>query len=148
VSQSASRIGDDFADKPQCADDFKNTTNDVAKLTHVGFANLGTPTFSDNNGVEKWVKGLDGRYNPITGNITLNNQINWSNPSQTPDIFNGQPGTYDALAAEAAYLGIASVSAAQLMDIVLLHELAHYNGTIGNPDKQAVELQIWNDCIK
>ena len=34
------------------------------------------------------------------------------------------------------------------MEITILHELAHFNGKIGNPDKQSVEKQLWDDCIK
>jgi hypothetical protein len=33
-------------------------------------------------------------------------------------------------------------------DKIILHELEHYNGSIGDPDSPAVELQLWNDCIK
>ena len=36
------------------------------------------------------------------------------------------------------------MSATQFMDIVILHELAHYDGTIGNPDVGSNEVQLWN----
>jgi hypothetical protein len=29
-----------------------------------------------------------------------------------------------------------------------LHELAHYNGKVGNPDQAANELKLWQDCIQ
>ena len=38
---------------------------------------------------------------------------------------------------------MASITPAQFMDIIVLHELAHYNGAIGNPDKPAVERKLW-----
>jgi len=53
------------------------------------------------------------------------------------------------LRGQAAILGVASVTAAQFMDLTILHELSHYNGAIGNPDRNpAVEKALWNDCIK
>ena len=30
----------------------------------------------------------------------------------------------------------------------ILHELAHFSSTIGNPDNATVEQQLWNDCVK
>lgn len=71
-------------------------------------------------------------------------------PHGTAATLDGAPYTYDALAAEANYLGVptTSVSVAQFMDIVVLHELSHYNGAIGNPDNPTVEKSLWNDCIQ
>lgn len=40
------------------------------------------------------------------------------------------------------------MTAGQFMDIVVLHELAHYDGAVGNPDKASNELKLWNDCVK
>jgi hypothetical protein len=78
----------------------------------------------------------------------LNSTVNWNNPDSTAATLNGSAWVYQALAGESQALGGQAVSAAQFMDISILHELAHYNGSIGDPDSAAVEVQLWNDCIK
>ncbi len=64
-------------------------------------------------------------YNPVTGSINLNTTINWNNPDSTAATMNGSVWVYQALAAESQALGGQSVSAAQFMDISILHELEH-----------------------
>jgi hypothetical protein len=79
----------------------------------------------------------------------LNSQVNWLFPDKQDALIGGKPGTVDQLAGEAALLGVASITSAQFMDIVILHELSHYKGAIGNPDKDPnVEKKLWKDCIQ
>jgi len=90
-----------------------------------------------------------GFYNPLTKSINLSSAINWVDPNNTAAIINGQPGIYQALAGEAAYINVPTLTAGQFMDLVILHELSHYNGSIGNPDRgPGVEQRLYKDCIK
>ena len=88
-----------------------------------------------------------GRSNLFTSAIYLNSEVNWQDPANTQGQFDNQAGTYNALGAEANYLGISSMTSGQFMDIIVLHELLHFTSTIGNPDSQKVEQRLWNDCI-
>jgi hypothetical protein len=94
------------------------------------------------------------RYNPgflgIGRSITLNTAVNWEDPSATMAINqNGTAATYDLLAATAVNVGAASVTAAQFMDLTILHELAHSYG-VDHPrtDASAFDSAIWRDCFK
>jgi len=78
----------------------------------------------------------------------VNSNINWIDPSNTSAVLDGQSYSYNALSAEAQLLNVSSVTGSQFMDIVILHELAHFSSTIGNPDNATVEQQLWNDCVK
>lgn len=40
------------------------------------------------------------------------------------------------------------MTANQYMDLIVVHELAHFDGKVGNPDKAANERKLWNDCVK
>ena len=40
------------------------------------------------------------------------------------------------------------MTAAQFMDLTILHETLHPNSNIGDPDDSKVEGQLWQDCIK
>jgi hypothetical protein len=79
--------------------------------------------------------------------VATNSQINWVDPNATAATLDGQPWVYPALAAEAKDLGVPKVSADNLIDLTLLHELSHYKGAVGNPDKINVERQLWDNCI-
>jgi RHS repeat-associated protein len=80
--------------------------------------------------------------------ITLNSWVNWADPNNTAALLNSKPWTDPLLNAQKAYLGASSMTAAQFMDFTLIHELSHYNSTIGNPDNQKCAAQLWNDCVK
>jgi RHS repeat-associated protein len=136
--------------KPDCAKDFTNASKDISKLAGIGFKNYGTVTEATGaNGKLQVTSGGLGYYNWFTGSVNLNSAINWSNPNSTAAIVNGQSGIYQALAAEAAYINVPTLTAGQFIDLIILHELSHYNGAIGNPDKGAtVEQQLYKDCIK
>ena len=70
-------------------------------------------------------------------------------PTKTPDTVDGMPGISDQLAARAFVLGVSTITSQELMDLVILHELSHFNGVIGNPDKDwSVEKRLWTDCIR
>lgn len=57
--------------------------------------------------------------------------------------------TYDLLAATAFKVGVASVTAEQLMDLTILHELAHSFGSRHpETDATAFDHAIWKDCFK
>lgn len=66
-------------------------------------------------------------------------------------LVDGTQTPSDFIAGELDNLGLpltTAMSAEQFMDIVILHELAHYDGAIGSPDKAKNELKLWNDCVK
>ena len=136
--------------KPDCAKDFKYASNDINKLTSIGFRDYGTVTEATAPDGSLQVTSSElGLYNQVTKSINLNSAINWSDPNNTPAIVNGQSGIYPALAAEAAYINVPTLTTGQFMDLIILHELSHYNGSIGNPDNgPAVEQQLYKDCIK
>lgn len=134
--------------KPNCAKDFKNVGVDLQKLQGAQFQNLGTITHTGRDPNLGW-SGAEGEYK--FGQVFLNLAIDWADPNYTPDLDNGQPGTYPALNAEVNYLGInpsVSMTVTQFMDIILIHELAHGNSKIGDTDNQRMEKQLWNDCVK
>ena len=144
------RLQADLA-KPDCAKDFKDVGAVLRKLSGIGFSNQGTPTFQTVNGLPVATSGSpgDAKYNRFTKSINLNAVINWSDPTTTAGFLDGRSWYYDALAGQAKSLNVSSVSASQFMDIVILHELSHYKGAIGNPDQDPnVELALWRDCIK
>jgi len=148
LKASIARVQGDFKNA-NCAKDFKDPNAAINKATQVGFSDQGTPNFNSVNGQvvpAAHSPGL-GRYNPFTRSINLNAAINWVNPANTNATLSGQPYNYNALAAMANFLGVPSVSGAQLMDITILQELSHYKGAIGNPDNPSVEKSLWNDCI-
>ena len=89
----------------------------------------------------------DAQYNALTKSITLNKQMNWTDPTKVSATLDGKPYSYNALTAQANYLGVPGVTSRQYIDCVVMHELEHYNGTIGNPDLKKVEQQLWIDCI-
>ena len=83
--------------------------------------------------------------------LNSNASINWANPMQSTYVLNGQTKAGDLIAADLIALGLPRdtfMSADQFMDLALLHELAHFDGAVGNPDKGKNELKLWNDCIK
>jgi hypothetical protein len=123
----------------------------------IGFSNQGTlnvTTDSAGNvvGVDtsqslaQYSSGLFGFFK----SILLNDQVNWANPNQTTAINqNGQSVADPLLNAEAFQLGISSMTAAQFMDLIVLHELAHsfgQNHPSGN--SASYDQNIWNNCLK
>ncbi len=70
-----------------------------------------------------------------------------TDPNNTPDVEDGKPGVYHAADAQAAHIGEKQPSPAQFMDLSVIHELEHYNGT-ADPDNASVEKELWHDCIK
>src|SRR5260370_35056045 len=82
-----------------------------------------------------WSFGGLQPYNSPSDPIYLNNKVNWLDPTNTSIQLDGKPSKYDVLDGTAGVLGVPSVTAGQFMDFTILHELSHYNGAIGNPDK-------------
>jgi len=82
--------------------------------------------------------------------ITLNTSVNWADPSMTLAINqNGNSVQYDLLAATAFKVGAASVTAAQFMDLTILHELEHsFGGGHPETDADAYDRGVWRDCFK
>jgi RHS repeat-associated protein len=151
LADAEARVAADLM-KAGCGSDFKNASKDISKLGQIGFSNQGTLLFStDSQGNIVPTKGTPGlgKYNGFTGSINLNYQVNWLLPNQTAALLNGNPYTPDLLGGQAAALGVPSVTADQLIDLTILHELSHYNGALGNPDNDpTVEERLWADCIK
>jgi hypothetical protein len=148
LSNSTNRLKSDLA-KPDCAKDFKDANKDISKLGSTGYKNYGAVTETTGaDGSLQVIGSVLARYSPVTG-IYLNSAINWSVPNDTTAIISGEKGTYPALAAEAAYINVPTLTTSQFMDLIILHELSHYNGTIGDPDKgPRVEQKLYKDCIK
>ena len=148
LKASTARVQADLK-KSKCAKLFTNPNDAINKAAHVGFSNQRVPHLVTVNG--QITNGPHpaslGEYNPITGSVRLNSQINWVNPANTAATLDGKRYNYNVLAGEAQYLGVPSVSGAQLMDITILHELSHFRGAIGNPDNPSVEKSLFNDCI-
>jgi hypothetical protein len=126
---------------PDCAKDYKNASKSAGKINGSTFGNLGLLAFSGPDSV-------GGPFGQYDGKITLNTAVNWLDPAHTIGLQNGTLYSYNALSATASTLGVTSLTANQLIDQVLLHEVAHYNSTIGDPDNAAVNKQIFEDCVK
>jgi hypothetical protein len=129
---------------PAQADWVKKVLN---KLGDIGFGNHGTPTFI--NG-QPTADSENADYDPkrlFSKQIQLNSQINWSDPNNTPDIEDGKPGTYRASDVMASRIDEKRLSPTQFMDLMVVHELEHYNGT-DDPDNASVMKGLWHDCIK
>ena len=145
LGASTGRIEQDLTN-PKCASDFKNMAKVDYMLDNISFKDLGPLKFSADRMPLKSSAPV-GRSNLFTSAIYLNSEVNWQDPANTQGQFDNQAGTYNALGAEANYLGISSMTSGQFMDIIGLHELLHFTSTIGNPDSQRVEQRLWNDCI-
>ena len=77
----------------------------------------------------------------------MNSAINLFNPNNTPDVEDGKPSIYHAADAQATRIDEKQLNPAQLMDISVIHELEHYNGT-ADPDNASVEKELWHDWLK
>jgi RHS repeat-associated protein len=153
LKYSIARVQRDLT-KPDCAKDFKNASKTSSEAATATLSNLGTPKFvTGSNGpkpVTRWYSGgEEGEYLPFLHVIWINANFNWDNPDQTNATLDGHSWIYPALSSEAYSIGVPSMTPDQFIDIVLLHELSHYNGALGNPDKgPGVEKQLWKDCVK
>ena len=134
LSDATRRVQADLL-KPDCAADFRNASAASTKTAGIGFSHQST--------------GAVAQYNPITRSINLARWVNWSSPDSTIGTINGVSQVLNLLGGNAAALGIPTMNAAQYMDLTILHELTHYNGRLGNPDKNPeVEKRLWSDCVK
>jgi hypothetical protein len=122
------------------------------------YSNLGAFQVTTNSsGAIVGVSGGDvvGQYSGgflgIGKGISLNNQVNWFDPSaMMATDQNGNSVTYNLLDAKAFQVGATDgMTAEQFMDLTLLHELAHSFG-VDHPagDSSAEDTKIWNDCLK
>jgi RHS repeat-associated protein len=152
VAGSITRIQADLS-KPDCAGDFKSAPKTLAEMSKLGLNDYGetTETTGDNGTIT--MTGEFAQYNPISKSINLNSNssINWADPSIGQMLVNGKQTATNYIAGELQFLGLpasTSMTAGQFMDMVILHELAHYDGTIGNPDIGSNEVKLWNDCVK
>jgi RHS repeat-associated protein len=136
---------------PDCARNFRDADAASRRAGSIGFSDQGSLRYTTVDGVIKPARrspGL-GRYNPFTGSISLNSRVNWATPAATFALLDGAVWMNDLLRGQAAMLGVTAVSASQLMDLTILHELSHYSGAIGNPDRNpTVERMLWLDCIR
>ncbi len=156
LALAEARVKADLA-KTKCANDFKDINTVLNKLGQISFADLGIPTYkTDSSGNTVPVKkgflgrgdnGEAGKYNIFTTALTLNTSINWVNPANQMVIIDGVTTIRSLLAGEAQDIGVPSVTADQFMDITILHELAHPQGRVGDPDKPQNERKLWDDCI-
>lgn len=133
--------------KPKCAQDFKNINQALKELGNVAFdAALGQLTAHTENGQIVMDNGVMGYTDGRT--ITLNSWVNWADPNNTAALLDSKPWIDRLINAEEAYLGASSMTTAQFMDFILIHELNHYNSTIGDPDNQGCAKQLWKDCVQ
>jgi RHS repeat-associated protein len=107
----------------------------------------GFAAHKDTPGVANYGRGSG--LNPLARRVRLNETINWSDPAKSQAI-NSSTGTlidYDLLAAAGHELG-ARVTATDLMDTVLLHEVGHSFG-INHPraNATAYNISIWQNCF-
>jgi hypothetical protein len=143
-----------------CAKDYGNAQAAINKANSIHFANLGYIEVEIQNGR---IVPHDPRHSPpvawdtgfgIFSSISLNSMVDWLWPNNTFAIIvggplNGAQTMYDLLAASAYEIGVpVPVTAAQFMDITLLHELEHFSRKLGNPDDPTIERQLWNDCVR
>ena len=150
LADAIKRIQADLS-KVDCAKDFKNASATSSKASTVGSSDQGQLQFITQDGTITAKDKTPGvaRYNSFTGSIKLNTQVNWSDPSKTTALLDGSTWVADLLTGQAAALGIAAITGQQFMDLTILHELSHYNGALGDPDKNSnVEKDLWADCIK
>jgi hypothetical protein len=125
LEEAKSRVALDLR-KPKCAKDFKDIGRTLSAIQDARLR----PLNKKYEGME-YSHGLS----ILTGTrIALNSRINRANPE-------------DLLAAESARKHV-PVTASQNMDLALIHEVAHYQGKVGNPDEEVVELKLWKDCIE
>jgi RHS repeat-associated protein len=92
--------------------------------------------------------------NPATQGIYLNANVNWSNGT----TFACQAGgtgcqTIDLAQGEAGLIGIATMGAAQYLDLIILHEIAHsfggdHPGTNAVNGQAGYDISIWGNCFK
>ncbi len=150
------RVADDLK-KPNCAKDFLNAQNDIKELAKVSLGDLGTPRFQtqDDGSVigtppppSNLCAGALGCYYALSQTVVINSVIDWADPNSSTETLDGAAHSYPALSAYANYVGYQGLTAGQFLDLIILHELSHYNGARGNPDKQSVMKNLLTDCIK
>jgi hypothetical protein len=125
----------------------------MAEMSKLGLNDYGETTETTGDNGTTTITGEFALYNPISKSINLNSNssINWADPSIGQILVNGKQTATNYIAGELQFLGMpasTSMTAGQFMDMVILHELAHYDGTIGNPDIGSNEVKLWNDCVK
>jgi RHS repeat-associated protein len=148
LNLSRQRLRDDLK-KTKCASLFTNVDDVLAKINKIGISDQGMLQFHTEDGKEIPNEKSPGlaQYSRITKSVNLNSQVDWSNPNYTLAGLDAAPWYYRAADAEAYFLGLGSITAEQLMDIVLLHELSHYRGTL-DPHVSGSERTLWDNCIK
>jgi hypothetical protein len=81
--------------------------------------------------------------------INLNTQVNWADPNNTSALLDGNPYTYPALDAQAALVAAPSMTAAQYMDYMIAHELAHsFINSDAKVDDPKFGVNLWEKCFK
>ena len=145
MATSRARVYEMLA-KPDCAKAIGANDSDQAQIKFYGmsasFGDLGKITQRADG---TW-NGTIAHYNPVIGwrGITLNTSINWSDPNNTSALdANGNPITYRALDAQAAALGLSSITADQFMELTLLHEFSHSYSS-----REPSEEDIWRKCFE
>jgi hypothetical protein len=131
----------------------KNADEAITKLgrENVGAGDLGRLVL--NNGMS--VGGPLANTNPADNRITFNTEVNWNDPDNSTANVNGVVGPYDLLGGERALLNaefaangssfrVQLISAQQLMDLVMIHELAHNFGK----SYDGRDYLLWQDCFK
>jgi RHS repeat-associated protein len=148
LDASRQRLKNDLK-KPDCAGLFTDVGDVLAKINDIGLTNQGVLKFHTENGKQVADRDSPGmaKYNSVTKSINLNLSVTWANPNNTVASLDGRSWMYPAADAEAALLGISSITSDQLMDIVVLHELSHYRGRL-DPHATGSERTLWDNCIK
>jgi hypothetical protein len=117
----------------------------------IGVGALGAARVVVENGRERLGGGGFAAFR--NGQIIFNTDFNWADPTKAAYYeVNGKMVEWNALESMAAELGMPSgsaISADQLADLVLLHELSHSFQGANHPPTEASDLnqKIWNNCL-
>jgi RHS repeat-associated protein len=135
-------------DKPECAKDFGDVDAAKKHVDQAIYNDLGKPTFETDSDLINQTSGYAAMANELTGQIYFNSEVNWIDPDKTSAVLDGQSWVWAAASDAAQMLGVDSLTAAQFIEIVLLHEVAHIDGKIGNPNDSDVTKKLFDDCMK
>ncbi|MBI4910107.1 MAG: hypothetical protein HY820_41200 [Acidobacteria bacterium] len=151
LNESITRVEGYLGLKPLCADAFDSPLSAARVARRIGLEDLGIPQVNAaglpvQGTRDGWAATVEG------GNINLNRRINWTSPSYTRAMVDGKYTLWTAWDFSKYVAGNAKVAQTpepgQVMDIVILHELSHVYGALGDPDlNSAIEPRLFKDCV-
>ena len=152
LADALERLDKDLTDKCAKAVGAKDANDALTRLgsENVGYGDLGQIAFTD--GVS--VGGPLANTSNSNNRITFNTEVNWYDPSNSSAMMDGTLVSYNLLTAKTSELNrefgvsgsstmIQQITAKQLMDLTLLHELAHTYGQ--NYDNR--DYILWQNCF-